>query len=478
MTGPEPTEQQTDYWTDLARRQDADTIRDQFNLEAPAEPREAGHPTPLEQGGTPVSCRTGPDTPHPPPPDTPKASIAARIEREPFLDYPLLPGMGEPGADCGGAHVPTFCADCGHPEVRPLGCDRWACPDCYARLRSRELRRKLTRLLARDLDRFLDDNPGAPARAWATHVLERDETWLDWHHAIASPPERTDDQLLDEDAHKRLRSRANDLAKQGGLEGHLGYVHPYAIAKDLKPLLRESGHVGGTEGGMWTAARDDVLGLGTWEAYAVPSPHVHLLGHSGDDRWLEPGDQVGDADEIFHAVEDDAGAPLVLDPERLKRTIGYLLSHTAVPEESLQRATYAGDLRKNLGAADTWLSPRALEVLEEVVDQLLEEDPAPEGACSDCGSTHLRSIWDAIDVIQDRERAGDPLEHERALRRAYWLTARPDDVPDPPPEDADVDELADWIHRDEPLVLDSEIPQPASLTAPRPCSEATLEGVA
>lgn len=405
---------------------------------------------------TSVSCRTGPDTPPLQPFDTPETSIAGRIEREPFLEYPTLPGMGTPADDCGGAHVPTFCGSCGHPEVRPLGCDRWRCPDCYPRLRTRELRRKLTRTLGRDLQAFLEDNPGAPARAWANQVLHQERLWLEWRHVSISRKE-DQDEILDEDAFRATRSRCNELAKEGGLEGVLAYPHPYRIVDELEEPLAEHGPSQG-EAGLWVAAREDVLDLGTWEAYAKPGHHVHAIGHTGDDRWVETGDDVGQDDETFHVIEDGDGEWVDLDPERLKRLIAYLLSHTAVPDESLDRATYSGDLRKNLGAVDKWLDPRAVEVLEEVVDHLLDEDP-DEACCSLCGSDDLRSIHEGLDVIQERERAGDPLEHERALRRAFWWMRRPEDVMDPPPEDPDQQTLHEWLYADEPLVLKSEIPQ-------------------
>jgi hypothetical protein len=366
--------------------------------------------------------------------------------------------MGEPGEDCGGAHVPSFCAECGWPKIRPHGCDRWRCPDCYARLRSRELRRKLTRCLGRDLERFLEQNPGAPPNAWARQVLHRDRLWLRWHHVVVSPPDRPDGELVNVDEFRQLRSRANELAKEGGLGGHLGYQHPYTIAPELKDALRHHGDVGDGEGGMWTAVRADVLNLGSWEAYAVPSPHVHLLGHSGDDRRLEPGDQVGETDEVWHVVEDASGSPVELDPDRLKNTIGYLLSHTAVPDETLQRASYAGDVRKNLGGVETWLSDRAVGVLAEVVDELLEEDVDDEDeACEACDATEQLSIWQALDYIQERERQDEPLKFETPLRKAYWYTLDPDDILDPPPEDADREELAEWIYSDDPVVLSSEI---------------------
>lgn len=326
-------------------------------------------------------------------------------------------------------------------------------------MRSRELRRKLTRLLARDLEAFLEHNPGAPARAWATRVLERGQLWLTWHHGVVS---RQDDQgeLLDVSDFKAARSRANTLAAEGGLKGFVSYPHPYRIAPELKPLLREAGYASG-EKGLWRGVREDALGLGSWEAYVVPGPHTHVLGHAGLDGWLETGDNVGHDPELWKVVEDPDGGPLELDPERLKNTIAYLLSHTAVPDEQLHRATYAGDLRTNLGSPEAWLDARALQVLEQVVDQLLEEDPPEEGACSSCGSEDLRSIWTALDVIQERERAGNPLEYERELRKAYWYTVRPEDVLDPPGSDGEpptVEQLEDWLHRDEPLVLESDLP--------------------
>jgi hypothetical protein len=372
--------------------------------------------------------------------------------------------MGEPADECGGAHVPSFCADCGMPTIRPLGCDRWRCPDCYHRLRSRELRRKLRRLLGRDLERFLEDNPGAPPNAWARQVLHQERLWLRWLHVICSPEDRKDGEVVDVEEFREIRSWANELAKEGGLEGHLGYQHPYAIAEHLKHPLRQHGDVGAAhdlgkgEGGLWKAVRDDVLELGSWEAYAVPSPHQHLLGHTGPDRRVHTGDQVGADEDIWHVVEDKDGSPVELDPDRLKRTIAYLLSHTAVPDESLQRASYAGDLRKNLGGVDTWLSDRAVEVLEQVVDQLLEEETDDEDeSCEACGATEQLSIWQALDHIQDRERQDEPIEYEKSLRKAYWYTLDPDDILDPPPEDADPEELAEWIHSDDPVVLTSEI---------------------
>jgi hypothetical protein len=316
----------------------------------------------------------------------------------------------------------------------------------------------LTRLLARDLERFLTENPGAPPNAWARQVLHRDRLWLRWLHVVVSPSQRRDGELVDVDEFRELRSFANEIAKEGGLGGHLGYQHPYAVAEMLKPLIREEADVGRGEGGMWNAVRADVLDLGSWEAYAVPSPHVHLLGHAGDDRRVATGDQVGEADDVWHVVEDASGSPLELNPDRLKRTIGYLLSHTAVPEERLQRASYAGDVRKNLGGVETWLSDRQVVVLEEVVDQLLEEDTEDEEySCEACSSTEQLTIWEALDYIQERERQEEPLEHEQQLRKAYWYTLDPDDILDPPPEHADREELAEWIHSEDPLILSSEI---------------------
>ncbi|MFB6357066.1 MAG: hypothetical protein ABEJ65_11200, partial [bacterium] len=203
---------------------------------------------------------------------------------------------------------------------------------------------------------------------------------------------------------------------------------------------------------FWQAVRNDELELGSWEAYVVYEPHVHIIGTAGE-RWsgdeqLEEGQDVGTAATVFKRIGDLDGLGDVVGCYK------YLLTHCSVPRGS-QAIVWTGALAYNQfsGASDSFaaeVDQRIANVscsssLRKVVES---EDPDSEIECEKCGEKGTqKAIWDATDLLRDRSaevRAGPALQKAYMIAKSELPAAELPDTPDGV-DWTDVKEVKEWI---------------------------------
>lgn len=321
-----------------------------------------------------------------------------------------LPGFGDLGDDCG-QWVPTaVCDSCGHVDMTQQSCDRWLCPDCWARAANRAATNAATRLQS-----FRYVQPDNHKRQWA--------------HAVVSPP---DGEIETQREYFDGRTTAADLAMSKGFRGCAVVAHPWRPTDYGKELFGDAE----TDVGFWVwlrrnADRFDLGELIRW------SPHYHVIGPTSAD--MEPG---GDGDdwlynvvrfnsESFGSVTDDDAH------EEVFGTFRYLYSHVGQPEDcDRQLTTWHGDLANSVfveDATEDWQVQKPSEGVRDSIERRIKELTGPtveeddgdgaggdtddEGPCprDDCDGV-LIDVWDCRTYLTHNDPPPEVVNTMRTCR--------------------------------------------------------------
>jgi hypothetical protein len=337
------------------------------------------------------------------------------------LDVPIyadssltLPGMGDPGKNCGEAIPIEFCEKCGEPHFSTVSCDQRQCPDCWESWRGDRTEGVVRRLAA--------------ARRAAGDGLDRRAL-----HAVVSPPEGEVRSLTDV---SQMMRRAYDLAREAGMRGGVAIPHGWRVTDSAEREWRASD----SDRGIWAWIREREE---DWRTATYWSPHVHIIGLAREFGPNQPEEQDGWVVERIRSLDEWS----LTDPdgyEDMARATGYLLSHAAYePESNTDSVRWWGDLHPSNFSPDGDLDDGALPSLSEGVYKVirrysqeavgvdLDEMEEPSECQRDGCSGRRRTIHQATDWLQDREWCEQiGAERERRLATAIdWLCG---DVRPPP----------------------------------------------
>lgn len=346
----------------------------------------------------------------------------------------VLPGKGEPAADCGEYQPMQFCDGGNHVHFGEHLCGRRECPECWSGQWAGPRTANVVSRLA--------------AGRWANK--ERIDRRL--VHASISPPEGEVESVS---PMFRNRKKAVEIAREHGVRGGVVVVHPYRATDEAKRRFRESDF-----DRLWRFIRENDR---HWYRQVRWSPHYHAIGLCRDfeaaekreDGWVIQNHSTG------YGVEPNPGvdrrfSPFesVADPEPYEEMIGvvrYLLSHTAVVSDR-QAVTWFGSLHSTNFCPDPEdakerktepdlgpLSPGAWRTIQRKSEELTgfggdrtEEGGAGEGQeeCSVEGCDgYLHPIWDVPGYI---DQCGDDLSQEALTRlgKAFsWAVGDVEEMP-------------------------------------------------
>jgi hypothetical protein len=239
-----------------------------------------------------------------------------------------LPGLGEPLDKCDVVSGYLSCPD-GHTKI-PLksSCQRVECPVCYhawARKAGHRISERLRGL-----------------RSAYYHSRPKEYQKLrSFRHFQFSPPQDLlpVDCTLDE-AFALWRSF---WEAEKPLYGGSVIFHPYRLTREAKRGLAayvaaraEADDEGGAlyeKGGFWALAREDVLGLGSFEAYYTWGPHYHVIGFG---YVAEKSDDFEKRTGWVYSNLRDRNSTIGIDPrtghiiDEVEATARYQLTHAGV----------------------------------------------------------------------------------------------------------------------------------------------------
>lgn len=204
---------------------------------------------------------------------------------------------------------------------------------------------------------------------------------------------------------------AKFLLETMGAKMAVVWYHPYRIRDDVKQQLRRYKNVHGIDRstGFWELAHDDVLDLGSLDAYIVYGPHFHAIasGYLEDtDTYAKRG--IGGYKKVRY-----------LSSEAEIQRVAYYISSHACREATKSTVRYFGKISYSKLARDD-----GQEIIEDVV-------------CEVCGAPMKESFCDDSGVLTG-------VAHEHATRKMviyqYWergktppvgavLVARGEDLP-------------------------------------------------
>jgi len=350
-----------------------------------------------------------------------------------------LPGMGEPGEDCGTdalAETEAVCPNGDSVRYTPLRCRRVECPDCYKGEQIERAFRIALEIEARALVR--EERP---------------------HAVVCSvPPEQARTWTYDRLNTALFRRGYRRMKRRCGIDGGYAVFHPWRIPDARKDALRRHGYgSGGDRGGLWEGVREDTLDRGDPRHYVEFSPHVHSLGfpgridpHDGDDYLIRKYATLDETVDVVHHVR-------------------YLLSHRGDRTGETGRSVRAWGAFHH--ATDAWDGAEE-ELAEEPYHALAEEIASmlgmtwsrtegeivhdDETECPACGTDteeflSMTEVWNASRgrALDGADELGQPwmdrLPADRAeffedLADAWWQTIKDrggavdlDDF-DPPPD--------------------------------------------
>lgn len=295
-----------------------------------------------------------------------------------------LPGMGDPGPDCG-TWLPTeFCDECGEPHFGVSRCERRTCPDCWT---------EWTRQRA----------VGATTRLSAARMAEDDGIDRRAVHAVVSPPEGEIRTLQDVSDGFRDAYR---LAERKGIRGGVAVFHGFRATEQAKERYREQD----PDTGLWQWIRDQPE---RWRALSYWSPHWHIVGLCRDFEADDVSEQDG---WVARRLRSLAPMTRASDRDAIEDVVGcvrYLMSHaTFESDTSKDCVRWFGDLATSKFSARDQLSDGTVDVIERVTQEVvglgddrdddhvggLDED---DQECRECGSSSMSLIWDAGAALQD-----------------------------------------------------------------------------
>lgn len=304
-----------------------------------------------------------------------------------FMD---LPGMGEALESCDDVTGFISCPD-GHTKV-PLrdSCQRVECPSCFM-----DWCRKAGHRISERLR-------GVRAAYYETRRSEYPKV-RSFRHIIFSPPQGALSEGCDfDEAYGLFRSMFNAYRP---LHGGSVVFHPYRLTEDarrgLAAYVRARAEDGDDDsfyarGGFWALAREDVLHLGSFQAYFTWGPHFHVLGFG----FVPPADKFFKETGWVYVNLKDRNPKIVKDEksgcicDQVELTARYQLSHAGV--ERGPSGKYRNSYRW-FGIADSKhcklvRTDRGTDVVRLIVDSVLR--------CPVCGS-YLTASTDCItgDVV-------------------------------------------------------------------------------
>jgi hypothetical protein len=311
-----------------------------------------------------------------------------------------LPGMSEPGANCGVWGPQDFCDECGEVGFGPSQCEQRGCPNCWWKWSGNRAENMTVRLGA------------------ARHAAEeaQDKRAV---HTVASPPEGEIRTLTD--VQQGFRD-AYALAKERGVRGGVCIFHGFRVRDAVKREFREED----PEGGIWAWIRERDE---DWRDLTYWSPHYHIVGLARDVE-ADTGDSGGvwrfrrvRSLERFTLTDMDGYD----DMAGISR---YLLSHlTFESEASTDSVRWFGSLSTASFSPEEELSEGSLSAIErhaeEVVggvDERGDDSHQEDCECEECGARSRSPIWEAGAALMDRnwcERIGR--EQQRRLAAAFEL---------------------------------------------------------
>lgn len=184
-----------------------------------------------------------------------------------------LPGLGEPLELCDEVTGYLSCPD-GHTKI-PLksSCQRVECPLCF-------------HAWARKAGHRISERLRGLRSAYYHSRPKEYKKFRSFRHFQFSPPQGVlDENCTLDDAFALWNSF---YRAERPLYGGSVIFHPYRLTKDAKRGLAayaaaraEADDEEGAlyeKGGFWALARDDVLGLGSFQAYYTWGPHFHVIG--------------------------------------------------------------------------------------------------------------------------------------------------------------------------------------------------------
>ena len=182
-----------------------------------------------------------------------------------------IPGAdGKPDPNCGTvikwvacSHDPKH-----HKSPKVDHCDRIECPTCWTFWANKQAKRMADRL------RGYVESAGKMPYAW--HKINAQNL----RHWVFSPPEGAINPEADYDSIKTL---GKTFIQSAGCTGGVFVFHPWRIKEEyqlelIKATKAMKLSIEEKEKKFWQAAREDVLGLGSWREYCYWSPHFHVTG--------------------------------------------------------------------------------------------------------------------------------------------------------------------------------------------------------
>lgn len=323
-----------------------------------------------------------------------------------------LTGFGEPGDDCGLWVPAAVCNECGHADMVRQSCDRWMCPDCWARAANRAA-------------------VSGSVRLQSYRYQQPDDYRRQWAHAVVSPPDgdiETKREFFDG------RSDAADLAMGKGFRGCAVIAHPWRTTEFADDLYDDAD----ADFGKWVWVRK-VAEAGRFELSELIrwSPHYHIIGPTSPD--MQPGES-GDEwrynlirfnSEQLHSVSDDDSHEEVFGMFR------YLYSHVGKPEDcDRQLTTWHGELANSVfveSATEDWQVQKPSEGVRDAIERRIKELTGPtvenddgdgvgdgtddEGPCprDDCDGV-LIDVWDCRTYLTHNDPPPEVVNTMRTCR--------------------------------------------------------------
>jgi hypothetical protein len=231
-----------------------------------------------------------------------------------------LPGMGEPGKNCGEAIPIEYCEECGEPHFATVSCDQRQCPDCWRSWQADRAEGIVRRLAA--------------ARRAAGDGLERRLL-----HSVVSPPEGEVRTLVDFDD---MMSRAYDLMREAGARGGVAIPHGWRVTETAKEEWARATDRGESGPALWAWVRSEYGEA--WREAVYWSPHVHVLALASEFGENDPESQDGWVVSRIRSLSEWS----LTDREGyedMARAASYLLSHSAYePQSNTDSVRWFGDL--------------------------------------------------------------------------------------------------------------------------------------
>jgi len=318
-----------------------------------------------------------------------------------------LPGMGEPGEECGEWGPTHFCAVCGEPHMGEYTCGKRVCPDCWG-LWSR------------------DRAEAGTVRLGAARYAADEPTDKRAVHAVFSPPEGDVRTLTDV---RQGFGDVYDLAEEKGVRGGVAIFHGFRVTDDARAEWRRETDGGDDGPKLWRWVREHPKG---WRSLTYWSPHWHVIGLCADFEADDPDAQDGWVARRLRSLDrfkltDKSGY------DDMAGCFRYVLSHMSFePETQRDYVRWFGSLATSKFSPEEALSEGTLNVVKRKTAEVLEtvpedgeagEEEAEGDTCGrgDCDGA-LKPIWDAGSALMDRSwtEGIDPSRQARLEAAFEW----------------------------------------------------------